>query len=268
MSTASLNIDLAALQRNWKALDAKTAPEVETSAVVKANGYGLDSGKVAKALLDAGARRFFVAVAEEAVAVRKAVGPDVKVCIFSGHMAGDTDLIRDLNLIPMLNSTEQLRRHFEALPMHAFGVQLDSGMNRLGMEPGDWAEASADVLVKGPDMIMSHLACADEPDHAMNPQQLAAFRQMTDGLTVPLSLSATGGTLILSSNVYRRNRRHWPHSGEKAMAVTLCGISSVHTRACERRSRMMSCRSPPPVHTRPPPLIPSPPLPLPLPLPL
>lgn len=196
MSTASLNIDLGALQRNWKALNAKTAPEVETSAVVKANGYGLDSGKVAKALLDAGARRFFVAVAEEAVAVRKAVGPDVKVCIFSGHMAGDTDLIRDLNLTPMLNSTEQMRRHFEALPMHAFGVQLDSGMNRLGMEPAEWSGVSKDVLSRRPDMIMSHLACADEPDHEMNAQQLAAFRSMTDGLQVPLSLSATGGILL------------------------------------------------------------------------
>lgn len=196
MSTAVLKIDLGAVQRNWKSLDAKSAPDVETSAVVKADGYGLDSGRVAKALHDVGARRFFVAAAEEAIAVRNAVGPDAKVCVFSGHMVGDTHLINDLNLIPMLNSAEQINRHFTALPDQLFGVQLDTGMNRLGMEPGDWAEASAGVLAKWPDMIMSHLACADEPVHAMNPQQLAAFRQMTDGLTVPLSLSATGGTLM------------------------------------------------------------------------
>lgn len=196
MSTASLKIDLSALKRNWTALDAKSAAQVETAAVVKANGYGLEAGRVAKALFDAGARRFFVAAAEEAIAVRQAVGPAPKICVFSGHMAGDTDLIRDLDLIPMLNSAEQVRRHFDALPMHNFGIQLDTGMNRLGMEAPEWDSLRADLLAKGPDMIMSHLACADEPDHAMNAQQLAEFRRMTDGLGVPLSLSATGGILM------------------------------------------------------------------------
>ena len=196
MSTASLNIDLTALKNNWTRLDAKSAPQVETAAVVKANGYGLEAGKVSKALFDAGARRFFVAAAEEAAAVRKAIGPAPKICVFSGHMAGDTDLIRDLDLIPMLNSGEQVRRHFNALPMQNFGIQLDTGMNRLGMEAPEWDSLRADLLAKGPDMIMSHLACADDPAHAMNAQQLAEFRRMTNGLGVPLSLSATGGILM------------------------------------------------------------------------
>ena len=196
MSTASLNIDLTALKHNWTRLDAKSAPQVETAAVVKANGYGLEAGKVSKALFDAGARRFFVAAAEEAVAVRKAIGPAPKICVFSGHMAGDTDLIRDLDLIPMLNSGEQVRRHFNALPMQKFGIQLDTGMNRLGMEAPEWDSLRADLLAKGPDMVMSHLACADDPAHAMNAQQLAEFRRMTNGLGVPLSLSATGGILM------------------------------------------------------------------------
>ncbi len=196
MSTASLKIDLGAIQRNWKALDAKSAPDVETSAVVKANGYGLDADRVAKALHDVGALRFIVAAAEEAIAVRKAVGPLSKVYVFSGHMAGDTRLIQDLNLIPMLNSNDQLQRHFTALPDQPFGVQLDTGMNRLGMEPDEWNDLRTEILLKGPDMVMSHLACADEPDHAMNAQQLAVFRKMTDGLAVPLSLAATGGILM------------------------------------------------------------------------
>lgn len=196
MSTASLKIDLGAVQRNWQALDAKSADTVETAAVVKADGYGLSAGRVAKALASVGAKRFFVAAAEEAVAVRDAVGPEAKICVFSGHMAGDTALIGDLNLIPMLNSIEQVQRHFAALPDHPFGLQLDTGMNRLGLEMPDWQDVRAEALLKRPDMIMSHLACADEPDHPMNAQQLAEFKRMTDGLTVPLSLSATGGILM------------------------------------------------------------------------
>jgi alanine racemase len=196
MSTGRLTIDLDALADNWRALDAMSGPEVQTAAVVKADGYGLGVGKVARALAAAGARRFFVAVAEEGWAVRDALGPGPEIGVFAGHMAGDTDMIHDLNLVPMLNSIEQMTRHFEALPGHPFGVQLDSGMNRLGMEPGEWAAVRDLVLEQGPRLLMSHLACADEPDHEMNRQQLAAFRDMTDDCDVPRSFAATGGILL------------------------------------------------------------------------
>jgi alanine racemase len=111
-------------------------------------------------------------------------------------MPGDTDRIHDLRLIPMINSIDQMLRHVEALPGHPFGVQLDSGMNRLGMEPAEWAALRDIALEQNITLIMSHLACADEPDHPMNAAQLASFRTLTDGLDVPRSLSATGGILL------------------------------------------------------------------------
>jgi alanine racemase len=43
---------------------------------------------------------------------------------------------------------------------------------------------------------MSHLACSDDPDHPMNRQQLDQFHLMTDGISVPRSLAATGGILL------------------------------------------------------------------------
>ena len=196
MTTATLTIDLAALVANWRALDGLTGSGVETAAVVKANGYGLGAGRVARSLAHAGARRFFVAVAEEAAAVREALGPGPEICVFSGHMSGDTDMIHDLQLVPMLNSIDQMLRHVEALPGHPFGVQLDTGMNRLGMEPAEWAALREIALAQNIQLIMSHLACADAPEHPMNAQQLQVFRQMTDGCGVPRSLSATGGILL------------------------------------------------------------------------
>jgi alanine racemase len=105
-------------------------------------------------------------------------------------------MIGDLNLIPMINSVDQMLRHVEALPGHGFGIQLDTGMNRLGMEPDEWLAVRDTALDLSPNLIMSHLACADEPDHAMNTRQLRQFREMTAGLGVPLSLSATGGILL------------------------------------------------------------------------
>ncbi|OUS38836.1 alanine racemase [Rhodobacterales bacterium 56_14_T64] len=194
MSTAKLSINLDALATNWRNLDALSS--AETAAVVKANGYGLDAGRVGVALAKAGARNFFVAAAEEGVALRRAIGPDLGISVFSGHMEGDARLLQEFNLTPMLNSVDQMLRHFESLPGHSFGVQLDSGMNRLGMEPAEWAALRDIALGQNPVLIMSHLACADEPGHAMNALQLKVFREMTDGIDLPRSLSATGGILL------------------------------------------------------------------------
>jgi alanine racemase len=196
MTAASLTIDLDALTANWRALDAATGASVETAAVIKAGAYGLGAARVGRALARAGARRFFVAVTEEAAELREALGPGPEINVFSGHMAGDTDRIHDLHLVPMINSIDQMLRHVEALPGHPFGVQLDTGMNRLGMEPAEWAALRDIALEQNITLIMSHLACADEPDHPMNAAQLASFRTMTDGLDVPRSLSATGGILL------------------------------------------------------------------------
>lgn len=194
MSTATLTIDLDAIAANWRALAA--IAQVETAAVVKADAYGLDAARVAKHLATQGVRQFFVAVAEEGVALRRALGSGPVISVFSGHMAGDADIIAGANLIPMINSLDQMLRHVEALPGHPFGLQLDTGMNRLGMEPAEWSALRDIALAQNPTLIMSHLACADEPNHPMNAVQRRAFEDMTQGLDVPRSLSATGGILL------------------------------------------------------------------------
>lgn len=196
MANATLSIDLDALCANWRALNQMSSDRVETGAVIKADGYGLGVARVARALLRTGARRFFVATADEGAALRAAIGPSPEINIFSGHMSGDTDMIHDTALIPMLNSVEQLTRHLEALPGHPFGIQLDSGINRLGMKQAEWSAVRDIAIATGPKLLMSHLACGDEPDHPLNAAQLAEFRSMTDGLDVPRSLSATAGILL------------------------------------------------------------------------
>ncbi|MGL4320583.1 MAG: alanine racemase [Paracoccaceae bacterium] len=196
MATATLSIDLDAIAANWRSLDRLSAPDVQTAAVVKAGAYGLGVPRVVRALAQAGARRFFVAVAEEGAAVRQALGPGPQIAVMSGHMPGDTEMIHDLDLTPMLNSIDQITRHLESLPGHPFGVQLDTGMNRLGLEAPEWEAVAAILLEAGPELVMSHLACADEPESAMNEAQLTQFRTMTDGIGIPRSLAATGGILL------------------------------------------------------------------------
>ncbi len=186
-----LVIDIAAIQANWKALAAR-AGSARPGAVVKADAYGLGALRVAPALYQAGARDFFVALAGEGRAIRPHLPDDARIFVLSGHMEG-ADLA---GLIPVLNSPEQFFRDRALRPRGPFAIQLDTGMNRLGMEAAEWAAIRAEALAAGPQLVMSHLACADEPDHPANAQQLAAFRAMTDGIGVPRSFAATGGILL------------------------------------------------------------------------
>lgn len=192
-----LTIDLGALVANWKAL-ADHAPGARPGAVVKADAYGLGAAQVAPALYAAGARDFFVAQASEGKAIRPLLAPDARIFVLSGHIPG-----QDLSgLIPVLNSPEQFFRDRALRPRGLFAIQLDTGMNRLGLEPAEWASIRSEALSAradegtGPALVMSHLMCADEPGHPANAAQLRAFREMTEGVTAPRSLAATGGILL------------------------------------------------------------------------
>ena len=194
MATGTMSIDLDAIISNWLALDAMS--DCETAAVVKANAYGLGAVRIVNALAGAGARKFFVAVAEEGVELRENLGPGPEIYVLSGLLKNDIDMIRGLGLTPIISSVEQMICHAEAMPEHPFGLQFDTGMNRLGLEPVEWQELRTVLSEQNPTIVMSHLACADEPNNQMNERQLHLFREMVYGLQAPLSLSNTGGILL------------------------------------------------------------------------
>lgn len=196
MSHAELSIDLDAIVANWRALDTASGSATETSAVVKANAYGLDIAQVAPKLAASGVRTFFVATVGEGTALRAVLGTGPRIYVLGGHMPGTSKQIVAAALSPVINSIDQLTLHLEATPGRDFAVQLDTGMNRLGLEMEDWAACAELTVRANPSLVMSHLACADEPEHPMNAQQLAVFRHMTDGISVPRALSATGGILL------------------------------------------------------------------------
>lgn len=197
MAAAQLTVNLGALQRNWSGLNTLTGPSTEVAAVVKADAYGLGAPKVVAALLDAGATTFFVAAAEEGIEVRRAA-PSSTIYVFSGFMQTDAALYAENELIPLLNSPAQLQGWQTDMGSKTYGMQLDTGMNRLGFEPDEFASVHAQAAKSS--LLISHLACADEPEHALNQQQLACFHTMTDAVAreagIPRSLAATGGTLL------------------------------------------------------------------------
>ena len=196
-----LCIDLQALAENWRAI-ARANPGVEAAAVVKADAYGLGMAPVAKALAKAGCRTFFVALPQEGAAL-KGMLPAARVFVLSGLPRGEAGFFQRHGLVPVLNSTGEVeewadfcRQSEVRLPA---AVHVDTGMNRLGLRPEEALRLTerGDLLCRfRPELLMSHLACADEPGHEMNALQKRAFdevRALFPG--VPASLANSAASL-------------------------------------------------------------------------
>lgn len=199
MTTAPrLSIDLTALARNWQAL-AALCPQSETSAVVKANAYGLGIEEVVPVLHDAGCRTFFVAMVEEGIRVRQA-SPNARVIVLNGIFRDTVDAVGAFDLVPVLSTKDQIalwaKANQEVGKIRDSALHVDTGMNRLGLslkEAKAIAKDPAMVANCGARLLMSHLACADEPDHPLNHLQQDRFKGVIkrfEGLKYSLANSA------------------------------------------------------------------------------
>ncbi len=176
--TLRLRIDTDALGSNWRALD-RLSGSASAGAAVKADCYGLGVDACVPTLRDCGARLFFVAHWSEVAALLPHVDP-AQIAVLHGPLTrAEAEYAASLGVVPVINSQAQARLWLDAgkgAPCH---LMIDTGINRLGISPaelGEEAIAALDV-----DILMSHLACADE-DSFDNARQLDLFRQCTGGI--------------------------------------------------------------------------------------
>lgn len=173
-----LNIDLAALASNYHLLQ-QQAPGSRVGAVVKANAYGLGVEAVAGCLYAKGCRDFFVSSTEEGVALRPLV-PAAQIFVLQGVEPGDEGLCQAFELTPVLISASMAQRYLGLGPATDFALKVNTGMNRLGLEPGQLLELLPRLPPVGCRLLMSHLACADEPEHSLNKKQLHQFQYLAE----------------------------------------------------------------------------------------
>jgi alanine racemase len=166
---ATLNVDLNALAANFHTLESVGGAPVHP--VVKADSYGLGAEACAGRLMAEGARTFFVARTGEGERLRAALGAEPAIYVLDGCLTGRAARLRAADLRPVLNTGAQLAEWLDA-GGGACGVQIDTGMNRLGFRPGD-----APDPFEGLDLVLSHLACADDPAEPMNARQRDAFAE-------------------------------------------------------------------------------------------
>ncbi len=177
---ALLTVDLAGIKANWRWL-AAVAKGAECAGVVKADAYGMGIEPVVAALWDAGCRTFFVATLVEGARLKAAL-PNATTYVLDGLMPGTAAIYPDRGLRPVLGSLVEIAEW--AAYSRAVGsklpaaVHIDTGMNRLGMPPGEVHKLVAepaplnDFTVA---LVMSHLACADTVGSPMNARQKATF---------------------------------------------------------------------------------------------
>lgn len=174
--------------------------------MVKANAYGLGANRVARALADEGCRHFFVATLGEALELSGILGAGFDILVLNGVDPGAEQACADAELIPVLNSRIGLRnwqreaeRRGGQLPAV---LQIDSGMSRLGLPLDALPALTADGAFRHLSLrlLITHLACSDEPDHPANSQQLNRFeeaRRLFPG--VPASIANSGGAFLPSA---------------------------------------------------------------------
>ena len=163
---------------------ARSCRAAECAAVVKADAYGLGMALAAPALSRAGCKTFFVATLGEARALR-ALLPDAAIYVFAGLMPDTAEIYRAHDLRPVLNSAEEIGEWASFCASSgeklACAVHIDSGMNRLGLSAGEVdrvAEARELWQAMTLSLVMSHLACADEPRHPKSETQRKAFERL------------------------------------------------------------------------------------------
>lgn len=155
--------------------------------------------EASRALAAAGCETFFVATLGEALQLRATLANSTIYCL-GGFAPGSYDAVAGAKVRPVLGSMEEAVEWCRGSAPYA--LHVDSGMNRLGLQPAalpEVAAALADGTLRKPALLMSHLAEADEPASDYNATQLAAFEAARKQLRladVPASLANSGGCLL------------------------------------------------------------------------
>ena len=199
---AILEIDLAGIAANWRLLARQVEPAT-CAAVVKADAYGLGAAQVAPALAAAGCRFFFVATIEEGIALRSVLPGPIEIALLNGLLPGCTRELVEYRLIPVLNEPGQIADWLQictGLGKLPAMLHVDTGMARLGLTTREFASLSDEIFVRSPidwRALVSHLACADEPEHPLNDLQRARFASARRRCVhLPVSLAASSGIFL------------------------------------------------------------------------
>ncbi|MBP5279422.1 MAG: alanine racemase [Erysipelotrichaceae bacterium] len=175
--------------------------------VLKANGYGTIDYIEAEALKEAGVDFFAVSSLDEALRLRNH-GIDDKILILGYVPETSMNLIRNNNLsIVTLSKDFVMKADLKDVNVH---IKIDTGMNRIGIEPDEAKEVYDLLSEKGANIegIMSHFSSADS-DAAYSLKQYEMFKNVVTSLQHDFSyihMNATDAAIILKDDICNAQR--------------------------------------------------------------
>ena len=196
-----LAVDLGSIVANWRSLGRRVMP-VECAAVVKADGYGCGIEQVVAALAKAGCKTFFVADLAEARRAREAASHQA-IYALNGLTPGCAPAFADINARPVIGSMVELAEWDAFCTAQSWrggaALHVDTGMNRLGITANEAAALAPRIRAEnhGITLLMSHLACAELPEHPLNERQIKLFREVRILYRgIPSSLANSSGIFL------------------------------------------------------------------------
>jgi len=230
----SAQINLAHLRHNYHVLRKRAAP-ARIMAVVKAEAYGHGLDIVAPALHAEHCLDFAVTDAAEGARLREILPDDkVSIVLLSGVFdSEDATAAADLGLNPVISDDWQLELLREARFSGQAWLKVETGMHRLGTHDAVALYGKMRKAGIGIAGIMSHLACADTPDHPLNAAQLEAFARIHTqlGNNLPASLLNSAGIAAMAEH----------HGDVVRPGIALYGVEPVPSMRLGLRPVMRLC---------------------------
>jgi alanine racemase len=185
----------------------KQAKGREVIAMIKANGYGHGLRSVALRL-DGKIYSLGVASVDEAMALRQA-NVKMPITLMSGAFEADDLFIASCQNFHLIFHEETQINWLNNIKLPnplKIWLKIDTGMGRLGFDL-ESAKRAYEILSNHPQIIqpigiMSHLACADEPNHPLNQKQIDNFKNFVKDLPGPKSFANSAAIFSFADNLY------------------------------------------------------------------
>lgn len=242
-------VDLTRLVQNYRNALAHLSPPTQLICVLKADAYGLGAPMVAKRLWQEGQRIFAVASYNEAAEIRKAV-PECEVLILG--LCGDAQMARAIQADMLLTVFSQKYADAVIRAAQTVGkkahihIKLETGLNRLGFEPEEAADAVESIVASGHvelEGLFTHLALRDKDSDRKQISFLTSVRDalLTRGITIPMvhALDSIGmvrypedhmNAVRTGAWLYGVYPKRYEHPEESQLALTVkTRIAQLHT---------------------------------------
>ena len=174
-------VDLGALEFNYRQIKKRIPEDVKLLAVVKADAYGHGAIPVSLRLEKLGVEYLGVAIPEEGVELRKG-GVKTPILVLGGIFGGEVDQFFRFRLTPVIFRKDSLKilsreaeRRRRKVKVH---LKVDTGMGRLGVPLNLWPDFLREVRrfprieAEG---ILSHFSMTDE-EKGFTQNQWRAFQ--------------------------------------------------------------------------------------------